>query len=51
MLGAVLVDVDPLDPLTFTVTGGVLVVVGLLAIVGPARRALRIDPARLLRGS
>jgi putative ABC transport system permease protein len=51
MLGTVLVDVDPLDPLTFTVTGGVLVVVGLLAIVGPARRAVRIDPARLLRGS
>jgi len=51
MLGAVLVDVDPLDPVTFTATGGVLVVVGLLAIVGPTRRALRIDPARLLRGS
>ena len=51
MLGTVLVEVDPLDPLTFTATGGVLVVVGLLAIVGPARRAVRIDPARLLRGS
>ena len=51
MFGAVLVDVDPLDPLTFATTGGVLVLVGLLAIAGPARRALRIDPARVLRGS
>jgi ABC-type antimicrobial peptide transport system permease subunit len=25
--------------------------VGLLAIAGPARRAIRIDPARVLRGS
>jgi putative ABC transport system permease protein len=51
MFGAVLVDVDPLDPLTFAATGGVLVLVGLLAIAGPARRALRVDPARVLRGS
>jgi ABC-type lipoprotein release transport system permease subunit len=50
-LGTVLVDVDPLDPLTFTATGGILLLVGLLAITGPARRALRIDPARVLRGS
>jgi len=26
-------------------------VVGVLAVLGPARRALRIDPARLLRGA
>ena len=51
MFGAVLVDVDPLDPLTFATTGGVLVLVGLVAIAGPARRALRVDPARVLRGS
>ncbi len=50
MFGAVLVDVGPLDPLTFAATGGVLVVVGLLAIAGPARRALQADPARVLRG-
>ncbi len=50
-LGAVLVDVDPLDPWTFAITGGLLLLVGLLAIAGPARRALRIDPARVLRGS
>jgi ABC-type antimicrobial peptide transport system permease subunit len=49
--GAVLVDVDPIDPLTFAATGLVLLLVGLLAIAGPARRALRIDPARVLGGS
>ena len=46
-----LVDVDPLDPLTFLATGAVLLVVATLAIAGPLRRALRIDPARLLRSS
>jgi putative ABC transport system permease protein len=46
-----LVDVDPLDPLTFVATGAVLVVVTMLAIASPLRRALRIDPARLLRGA
>jgi putative ABC transport system permease protein len=50
-LGTVLVDVDPLDPATFAATGVVLLAVGLLAIAGPARRALRIDPARVLGGS
>ncbi len=51
MFGAVLVDVDPLDPLTFAATGSVLVLVGLVAVAGPARRALHVDPARVLRGS
>ena len=50
-VGTVLVDVDPIDPLTFAATGGLLLLVGVLAIAGPVRRALRIDPARLLRGS
>ena len=52
-LGTVLVDVDPLDPLTFAATGGMLLLVGLLAITGPARRALphrpRESAARQLR--
>jgi ABC-type antimicrobial peptide transport system permease subunit len=47
----VLVDVDPIDPLTFAGTGALLLLVALLAIAGPALRALRIDPARVLRGS
>jgi putative ABC transport system permease protein len=50
-LGTVLVDVDPIDPLTFAGTGALLLLVALLAIAGPARRALRIDPAQVLRGS
>jgi putative ABC transport system permease protein len=50
-LGTVLVDVDPLDPITFAATCAVLLAVGLLAIAGPARRALRIDPARVLAGN
>ncbi len=47
----VLVDVDPLDPLTFAATGAVLVIVAMLAIASPLRRAVRSDPARLLRSS
>ena len=51
MVGAVLVDVDPLDPVTYALTGAVLVVVGGLAVAGPVRRVLRIDPARVLHSS
>jgi putative ABC transport system permease protein len=51
MVSTVLVDVDPLDPLTFAAAGVVLIVVAVLAIASPVRRALRIDPARLLRSS
>jgi putative ABC transport system permease protein len=51
MVRTVLVDVDPLDPLTFAATGAVLLLVAMLAIASPLRRALRIDPARLLRGA
>jgi ABC-type antimicrobial peptide transport system permease subunit len=50
-VASVLVDVEPLDPITFAATGALTLLVGLLAIAGPARRALRIDPARVLRGS
>jgi putative ABC transport system permease protein len=49
-IGAVLVDVDPVDPYTFAATGGVLLLVGVLAVAGPALRALRVDPAQVLRG-
>jgi putative ABC transport system permease protein len=50
-LGTILVDVEPLDPITFAATAAVLLVVGLLAIAGPVRRALRVDPAGVLRSS
>lgn len=49
-VGTVLVDVDPIDPLTFAATAGLLLLVGVLAVAGPVRRALRIDPARVLHG-
>jgi putative ABC transport system permease protein len=48
-LSTVLVGVDPLDPLTFATAGGVLTLVGLVALAGPARRAIRVDPATALR--
>ena len=49
LLGQVVYEARPSDPL---VLGGVLltmVVLGLVAVWIPARRALRIDPARLIR--
>jgi ABC-type antimicrobial peptide transport system permease subunit len=39
----------PRDVFTFTLVPSVLVLVGLLACWGPARRAMRIDPAIALR--
>jgi putative ABC transport system permease protein len=50
LLASVLVDVDPLDLPTFLASGVVVVAVGALAVAGPVRRALRVDPARVLQG-
>ena len=44
-----LVEVSPLDPLTFTLAPLILAAVTTLASYIPARRALRIDPAVALR--
>jgi ABC-type lipoprotein release transport system permease subunit len=41
--------VGPTDPATFTGVALVLIVTGLLASYLPARRAMRIDPARALQ--
>ena len=44
-----LYELEPRDPVTMSLAAGVLAAVGLLAGSQPARRAARIDPARVLR--
>ena len=49
LLSGALFGVSPVDPLTFTVVPLLLTVVVLAASYLPARRALRVDPMRVLR--
>jgi predicted permease len=49
LLSSLLYNVRPTDPLTFGLTGGVLLLVGVLACFLPARRATRVDPMAALR--
>jgi putative ABC transport system permease protein len=49
MLGALLYGVSPYDVLTFGATAVVLLAIGALAALGPARAVLRIDPTLMLR--
>jgi ABC-type lipoprotein release transport system permease subunit len=42
--------VSPVDPLTFAVVTGTLVLTALAACYVPTRRALGIDPVNTLRG-
>jgi predicted permease len=44
-----LYDVNPLDPVAFTVVPSILVAVAALAVYLPARRAARVDPIRALK--
>jgi ABC-type antimicrobial peptide transport system permease subunit len=44
-----LYGVGPLDPLSWTLAATLLGIVATLAIVGPARRAMSLDPVEVLR--
>jgi ABC-type antimicrobial peptide transport system permease subunit len=48
-LQALLYGLNPLDPLSFTLAGSILVLVTALAIYLPARRALGMAPLDALR--
>jgi predicted permease len=48
-LQTLLFGIRPLDPVTFTAVSVLLLVVGLLATIVPAWRAMTIDPVRALR--
>jgi predicted permease len=49
LLGGLLHRVSPSDPLAAAATGTALVAIALASAAGPAWRAARLDPARLLR--
>ncbi|HTW48813.1 MAG TPA: ABC transporter permease [Acidobacteriaceae bacterium] len=49
LLTSLLYAVRPTDPLTFALTAGLLLLVGILACSFPARRATRVDPMAALR--
>jgi ABC-type lipoprotein release transport system permease subunit len=49
LLGSVLVATDAIDPPTLFAVAGLLAVVSLCASFIPARRAMRLDPAAVLR--
>jgi putative ABC transport system permease protein len=48
-LQTLLFGIRPLDPLTFSAVSALLLVVGLVATIVPAWRAMTIDPVRALR--
>ncbi len=49
LLGTLLYETEPLDPVTFIVTAALLMVVAMLASYIPARRGTRIAPIQALR--
>jgi ABC-type antimicrobial peptide transport system permease subunit len=49
MLGSILFEVSPLDPVTFGLMALFLTMVGFLACAIPARRASRTDPMTAIR--
>ena len=49
VLGSLLYDVKPDDPLALVGAAAALVIVAVLASLGPARRAMRLDPVEAMR--
>lgn len=49
LLGSLLYEIKPQDPLTFAATAAVLLVLAVCASVAPAQRATREDPSQVLR--
>ncbi|MBL8230770.1 MAG: ABC transporter permease [Bryobacterales bacterium] len=49
LVRSLLDGVEPHDPRSFSVATAVLLIVSLLACANPVRRALRLDPAKVLR--
>jgi putative ABC transport system permease protein len=49
VMRSILFEVTPTDPVTIAATLGILLGVGLLATIGPAVRAARLDPLTALR--
>jgi ABC-type antimicrobial peptide transport system permease subunit len=49
LMSSLLFGVDPVDALTFAAVGTVLAGAAVLACVVPARRAVRLEPAAVLR--
>jgi predicted permease len=51
LLKAVLVEVYPVDAISLVVAEAVLIGVGIVAAIAPARRAMRADPVEILRAT
>jgi ABC-type antimicrobial peptide transport system permease subunit len=49
LIRSTIIGLEPLHPLAYTTGLAVFAVVALVAVLAPARRALRIDPASALR--
>jgi predicted permease len=49
LIGSLLYGVRPTDPFTFAFTAALLIAIGLVASLLPARRATRVDPMTALR--
>ncbi len=50
LVASQLFGVVPFDPLTFAAVPVLLMLIAIAATLGPARRAMRVDPTRMLRG-